>query len=402
MAQKDVAWVKPCKVVLFREQPYIKSNQILFIDNRPGREWSYHDKLVDVFGLLRKGELEIDPDDSTALRRIIEGSLANGGFRDTTQVARWIGAINYYADFASFGIKPLELVVAHAEDHIEELYDLVVENSSLPAGVILSGSPEMLSDLLDDPIMVRTLELIRFFLQNNIPIIGFCFGLHLLAYAKYGAKTSYIHVPDGMHVEFHPRWKVEDKFTGCTPGSRYAVYGTSFIRRVKKHKVMSAVDRVLGLEVHAQFLSPEDPLIPEDMVLAVSSRFFREKKMTKKQVEQVMIEVLQVGDVAIGTQLHPEIQPELLLALSYLPDIVEWLQGEGQNIEKLRSELKNYPKSYYAGQRIGYNWTKRIMAPQYIRASIGDERSQRILLNRLKYRDPLWGKFFGVDVAIYC
>jgi len=393
----ESARIAPCKIVFFRERPYIKPNQVLFIDNRPGREHSYHDKLVDVFGLLRNSKLDISDENIPILREIIERGLRNGGFKDTTRAAEWLGSVNQYANFLGFNIEPFELLIAHAEDHIHEIIKIMVIDGNWPAGMILSGSPKMLSEVLTDTIIQQTLRLICSILDKKIPILGFCFGLHLLAYSKFGALAEYIHVPEGMGVEFHPKLEAKNKFTNSISGDIYTVYGTSFVRRVVKHKVLAAVDKIFGLEVHSQFLSSDHPSISNKKILAVSKRFFRENKMSKKQYEQVMIEVLEVGEVAIGTQLHPELQPELLLALSYLPEISSWLKNEGQDLQRLRKELGMYPKSFYAGQRIGYNWVKRILAPDYIRKMISDEKSQRTLLDRLKYRDLTRNRFSVVS-----
>ncbi len=330
------------------------------------------------------------------LRKMMEEGVTNGWFRDTTRIAEWIGAINAYADFPSMRAAPLELVIAHGESHIYDLLKQVAEGGLRPAGVILSGSTKMLSDVLDTPVIKATLALVRYCLDQDIPTLGICFGFHLMAYARYGALAEYITVPSGMGVEFHQR---HGMFSPVTAGARRTVYGCPRILRAQEHPVMNQVDRILALEVHSQYLWPGHPRIPATAVLAKSKRLFRPGQQApgSRTVVQEMIEVLSCGPWAVGTQLHPELTPELLLIVTYFPEIVAMLESEGQSLDLIRKEVKDYPGgTYFAGQRVGYNWVKRVVALAYIIGleahGLLNQRTREILLRRLVEKDPTVGR----------
>ena len=87
----------------------------------------------------------------------------------------------------------------------------------------------------------------------------------------------------------------------------------------KNSPIMSAADKRPGLEVHSQYINPDT--VPDNQVIAISSRLYRESWRTKKidTLEQKCVEVLQINDNSFGSQLHPEIEPWLLYVMSYFP-----------------------------------------------------------------------------------
>jgi len=397
--EKRTAGLPPCQTVLFRDRPVIGPNSVVFLDNRPGQEHLYHHRFVRMYKerqqagtaeLLRRlreadpnanapldpPELEelvgptaaapADPD-ADALSTLLEDGVGRGLFRDTTKVAEWIGAVNHFAGWENAGVEPMELVVTHAENHIETLIRRIIAQRIRPAGIILSGSPKMLTQVRGTRVIRQTLLLVDHALRRQIPILGICFGFHLLMYARYRAMVRWLRVPEDAGAEFHPALGEFSEWTNL-PDNRRMVYGSRRVHRIRHHPVLNQVDRVLGLMVHSQHLWPDHSRIPQDAVLAVSHRYFRENRWMRAedQIRQTVLQVVEAGPVAIGTQLHPELTPELLLALTYVPAYADALTREGYRLDLVRCELKRYPKGHFAGKRIGYNWVKRIMAPAFI------------------------------------
>ncbi|OGH64554.1 MAG: hypothetical protein A3J66_01675 [Candidatus Magasanikbacteria bacterium RIFCSPHIGHO2_02_FULL_47_14] len=396
-----------CRTTLFKKgRGGIGPHTVLYVDNRPGDGvHSYHRKIRETHALVRDIEGGVIPEDLPLsevpedLRKIMSRGLRAGLFKDTTRIAEWVSAINGYANFEQVVIEPLELVLVHAETEIDELVRVVVEKGAVPAGIIFSGSPKMLGEVLDTSVIQQTLRLAQHCLNKDVPLFGICFGFHLLAYAAYGALAEYITVPEGMGVEFHHGRSL---FSPVTPGMRRMVYGCPRIRRVESHSrahpLMNQVDRILALEVHSQHLWPGHPLIPLQAILATSSRFYRRSRNSKAETTytEKVVEVLKFGPWAYGSQLHPELTPELLLVLSYFSDLVEWLEHEQQDVELIRAQLRAYPsKTYFAGQRVGYNWVKRVMAVRYIMLleDVGSINTtvRQLLLERLVRKDPTYG-----------
>ena len=169
------------------------------------------------------------------------------------------------------------------------------------------------------------------------------------------------------------------------------VFGKVKIKRTKQgknHPAMNAVNSISSLEVHSQWVPIEK--IPPENILATSNRLFRKDKLTKQrfQIKQEIIEVLSINENSISTQLHPEIQPWLLYVMSYFPEIETVLKKEWHNLEAIRKELKDYPDSFWAWQRVWYNWTKRIFMPYYIEKQDISQKVKNLLLNRIKERNP--------------
>lgn len=411
--------IPSCEIVIYRDTPFkddlssvIDKSSVVFVDNR-GREGQYHHVVTDeIFQPLRNGSLKTSNEQraNELLRAIIKG-VKEGRLRDFTQVAKCLGTVNYYANFESLGIKPFKLVVINAEDHIAEMIKLIIERKGpkiRPAGFILGGSPKMLSleKIYKSSVIKQTKRLIVFCLRHEIPIFGICFGFHLLSWAKFNIRPDWIRVPKNMTVEFHPRWKARDKFTtGLSSGQRYSIFGTSLIRRAKKHPVMAAVDRVLALKVHSQYIDPGRLNEKQKgSMLAVSERLFRETKNSKAktQIKQKIVEVMSFGPVAAGSQGHGEMSSELLYALAHSKSVSGPLEDEGHNMERILDEVIDYPTdSLFAGVRILYNFVKRILAPDYIRSLGLNDYTENMLFERLIRRKPSWWGNFGILSRIW-
>ena len=351
LSGEDFSWVRPCKVLLFRDVQKIEPHQVLFLDNRPGGEHLYEAEVTDLSshiregtphpvleGFRKKGRSGIDvaedeevrealfgrggkPPAQAELERVIEYGLPRGDFRDTAKVAEWIGTINGYADFQSLGLRPLELVVAHAESQLDVIARILTVGGVRPAGVILSGSPKMLSEVFETPVIQKTLVLIRHCLEEGVPLLGICFGFHLLAYARFGQLTEWLMVPEGAQYEWYHALR---EHTPCEPGRRRMIFGSRKFKRrneARGHPLLVRVGGTFGLKVHSQCLHREMEGIPDQAVLATSNRYFTpDESMAKlsKMIRQEVIEVIAAGDLAFGAQLHPELSPELLWVLDTL------------------------------------------------------------------------------------
>lgn len=243
------------------------------------------------------------------------------------------------------------------------------------------------------PRIQKTCQLIKHAVDNNIPFFGICFGLHLLSAAAFGVRPEYLTVPDGYH--FERRIKL-DASVPCTPGKRRMIYGSRSIKTIRHRRswITNKVKDVLALKVHSQFLDRYHPTL-EPHVLAVSSRFFAQDKDTvnanaRTMMRQQVVEVLKAGPVAYGSQLHPELDAELLNALSYVPQYRDILDAEGQDLDLLRRELRLHPDGYWAGARIGYNFINRIVVPQMTMNApgIGMAEKKTLLARQYYHGDP--------------
>lgn len=388
------------RVPLFKAGDRVAPNHVVFVENRPVRPWVYHDMIADAYSALQQLEGGTIPSDLPAefikddrLRHMVEDSIRQGKLKDTTKIAGWLDKMNTTPSrFGELGIPTLDLVLAHAESPvspdapdrriIDELTATIMGGNH-PAAVIFSGSPKMLSEChATDPAVAKAIELARYCLTSNIPMLGICFGMHLLAFARYGEKAlvQWLTTPAGMSLKVFPAGdgnKIE--LEPATPGQKQMVYGTSRIKRrsaMSNHPMLKFTDRVEGFEVHSQFLSPDQ--VPADVVMATSSQRFRESRMTRSRDELIrdMVEVLQCGAVAYATQGHPELTAELLLAITYMPKYEAVLRAEGHNLERVRAQFKRQLGSgtkWGVGERYGYNFIKYIVLANYVKKLLADE-----------------------------
>lgn len=361
----------------------IPPNMVVLIDNRPGPKRDVFDgdiresyyAVQDAFVASEipstlPEEYVRDPE----LRARVELGLANSHFKDTSRFQHWLDVANRYAKFADFGLHPLELTMCRAQTDIETLEN-AFDGGDRPAGVVLSGSPKMLSKAaFDDSVVQKTLELSANILYTNIPVLGVCFGMQMLAYIAHNAMVDWLKNPAGMNVRIERRSRDgksdEVAFLTVKPGENEMAFGNWHIRSTgARDPIMRYARNVRGMEVHSQGLFYPHPLVPNEDVLAISSRHFREHEKAPRSSEVVerIIEVMRFGAVAYGTQLHPEFSPDLLLALSYIPKYEELLEKEGLHVGFMRELLKDYPRGdRMAGQRFGYNWVKYVLLKNYV------------------------------------
>lgn len=382
----------------------ITSATVLHIDNRPGQVDGYERRIREAERVafthrLKPGrlpgrgvprEFAADPD---LFNRISDG-LRQGNFRDTTSLAGWLQVVNQYANFPGCGLPPLRLLVAHADTQINQIHHAIVMQGRRPAAVILSGSPKMLTEVHDTPVIEHTLLLILHLLEERIPLLGICFGAQLMGYTAYGAMVEWLTVPGGKYYEFHRRLK---RFSPrLIPGNKRMIIGSRKITRLPNclHPAMNQVNGVAALKLHSQGFLWDQCAIPPDKILATSERDFTPKNRGMRYLEgltsQRLVEVFSAGRYALATQLHPELRRDLILVYSYFPDFAAWLEGEGYDLDLLRQELSLHPDSpFEAGQRLGYNFTKRVAALLYvIRAVqhrlISYEQAQLLLWRMMK------------------
>lgn len=396
---------------------------VVFVDNRPQKPHLYESLIeayleertrADAEGILsvianhsndlpeNKAILEdlfrgVGPSsEDVQLYTLIEKGLQNGWFRDTAKVAEWLGATNGYGAFSAHGIPPFRLLVVHAEAHIRLLAHALMERKARVAGIYWGGSPLMLhrnpkdGGVLDTPVIQDTLRVIRFGLDTEIPMFGICFGLHLMAYEQFRVLVAYLTPPAGARFQYHPRLDECAELPKEQPGveRRWRAWGMDRVIRIRHDAVLYKAERVPGLKVHSMALLPCENeqhrrSIPEYAMLAVSRRYFlrdrpAEVKRRKEYlpqsaaaISQTILEVVRCGRVAVGVQLHGELTARLLHVLSHLPSVRADLEREGHDVVLIRRQLERYPhESYFAGQRIGYNWTKRELGVEYVRTRL--------------------------------
>ncbi len=381
------------------------SRTILYVENRPSFSGSIartvETALANALATRTlPHDLKLDGIDPATVQMIQEG-LKQGAFDDTHRIATWIGRVNQLTDLG------LKLVVVHSRHHSAWLLDFVKRSKTPFAGFIFSGSAYMLS-AEKDTAMVRDIRaLMRICLDRQIPMLGICFGMHVLALEAFGVCVDYLTVPEGMTaLQLDPSDPDKCTYvTGLTPGQRLMVYGLQRIRRRSAghgDPIINLAREVDGGEIHSQGLLYPDERLPLNAILATSRRLWFRKppkgkeKRSTADFEQKVIEVIKTGSVAYGTQLHPELPPLLLWVLTFLPFIADELREEGYDIELIRSQLWNSldtSHDYFAGQRFGYNFIKRVLAPhlieRYFAEGIISETQRDDLIARLKNTNPL-------------
>ena len=414
-------------LVLLRERlkdksrPLLDTNSILFVDNRPGYEHRYERLAADTLADLSRGSLDRlvaavnDPDwlrpivdflsgrsaDQVELIKDLRAGLQTGDFRDTTTIVGWLDRINQHMRFKDYGLAPLELVVTHAESHIETLLETLEsmrQRGRQPAGIFLSGSPKMLTREYQSPAVQQTLELIGFALEHKIPLFGACFGHQLLAYQVFGLLPNRLTVPLlGTH-EYHEQLEAISR---CHPGQERTIFGSRPMDLLQPdHQLLTMVQNVLGLRVHEEALellpstlTGDSPTllvrgqnriaaIPREKVLAVSHRLFLQAHQQHlggddalgAAIRQMTVDVMEFGEKAFGSQLHPELRPRLLKVLLALQQYAAPLRGQRHDIALLERELDMHPRDanrpweadHFAGACVGYNWAKWYATAHYL------------------------------------
>ncbi len=362
---------------MLRNSPHIDAGTVLYIEQRPNAPFRYdawirtaYEKLLQ----LADGQVPIDLPGAfitdPALRHTIATGLDRGHFRDTTHVEEWLAAVN--RDFEQLDnneIPPLHLKVVHAETDIDLLKRVMIDEGHRPAGVYLSGSPKMIPKTIHtDPAVMQTAEVCEYLLEHNIPMLGICFGLQLLGYVKWGAMVDSLINPPRMRLRVLQE-KPKRIVHPITPGAQQRNFGVYPIElRNSDHPILRDVSQPYGLKSHSTYFPFPHPVIPADAVLATSARRFLpdHHAPTDEELTDRVIEVLQYGAVAFGTQLHPEFTPDLLLALTHLPVVEQELKTEGLHVEFIREQLRPLSADDSTLQRFGYNFTKYYLVPQYL------------------------------------
>lgn len=170
------------------------------------------------------------------------------------------------------------------------------------AGVVLTGSHSMVTDYL--PWSERTAEWIRLLLDEQIPILGICYGHQLLAHAV-GARVGFL--PDGIEI------------------------GTAIIHRRRKEAVDDPLFVHLPASFPAQTAHSQTVLeLPEEAVHLASSR--RDPH-----------HAFRIGSNAWGLQFHPEFT--LLVMREYLRRHRVDIEQSGQDYEACIKGITETPKA---------------------------------------------------------
>lgn len=309
-------------------------------------------------------------------QELIREVMRQGLCQDTRKIRAWIANENNklglhsprFEEKPPFELKPLELVIFHAHREIDELYNLTVRRNLRPAAIVASGSGEMIPDVCDKERYQKKLAIIQWARDKAVPYFGICFGHQALGHQMFGVMPIYHTVPAGVTHERRPKASLP-----VTPGARRMVYGSRRIMANKLnpelHPVMCGVDRVECLEAHSMGfeLGGQAPTIPLDKIQAVSADRFYDEQQPTLEVTRFIVEVI-ADNCAVGVQAHPELTAQLLILLFELESsVAEALKAEGHDLEVMREELRNYrPAEYPAGDRLGHNFFKHVMTPNWI------------------------------------
>ena len=299
---------------------------------------------------------------------IIQIGLTHGLFRDTDGIRRWIDNENRKLGPHRYGMHQLELVVFNAHTEIDDLYELIMLHGLRPPAVIASGSGEMLDQVKDEPWLKKTLKIIGWARDNNVPFLGICFGMQALGYQMTGLMPMYHQVPKSVTHERHPL----GVDLPVVPDARRMIYGSRVITPNRfistLHPVMTDVREISALEAHSMGfeLGPHSNSIPLGLVQAISADRFYNETLPTQEVTRLIIEVIAERST-VGVQPHPELDPLLLFSLLELPAFAEFMRHEGQDLKILRYDLHGYsPEKKLAGARFGYNFCKFVVTPNWV------------------------------------
>ena len=407
------------ETLLFRDDSTrVPGNPVFYFDNR-AEEHIYEKTASQVLDTLLRGDPEkicktialagdrAEASQVDELTGLLQFGLTHRTFRDTAMLARWLGEVNHYANFKTVGLEPYTLVVVNSESHLSEARARIRESGRPIAGAVFGGSPKMLSEpeVHQQPVIVETIDYLRQdLLRQQTPVLGICFGGHLLGKAAFDVFPEWMTVPEdppGIGYELLQNLGTNGEVMAATPGEKLMVYGSRKIKRLQRHPLLDHVDGVPGLMVHSQYFFPGQPGIPTEAILAVSRRLFLrhpEHRKARRMTVMSIVQAMRAGRFAYGTQLHPELTPELLYFLTFVPQIAAALKAEGQDLDLIRAGLVAHPRARivrdgevvyrYGGQRVGYNWCKRILAPHTVTTRLSDPTAAQLVLDRLLLRDP--------------
>lgn len=347
----------------------IHANTVVYLHNRPIEPHGFHHQIQRLHDLVRSGDGR-DTDaahgipaawrQDQRLHNMIGKGLVDGSYKDTTLLVHWLETFNREAQLTEQGIAPLELVLVHAEAQLADIVTELVQRKSRPAGVILSGSIKMLSQVSDHDLVVQeTLGLIQYLLREEIPTFGICFGMQLLAYARFGALVERRMLPPAVTTQV-----CNDDAAGVVHqpvqgGKGQIIFGLHTATRQRAHPAMP-LSVVEGMSMNAEYLPYPHAKIPAAHVVATSAKRY----LPETTIEG--IEILECGPVAIGTQFHPEASPLYTLTVSYLPEFEAALIRDGYDLHRLRAALVARIGQHVSATTVGQAWVTNVMGAQYL------------------------------------
>ncbi|MBF0107012.1 MAG: hypothetical protein HQM16_17010 [Deltaproteobacteria bacterium] len=400
----------------YRPGVKVRPNHVIHVNNRPSdadRPHLFHDKIQSAYRELKRLEREGKPlpdhlptefVTNKKLRRLVETGLANGRFKDTTHINHWLDKMNrYIAGFKRQGIDELQLMEVHAGSHIEALTEEILGNNHYPAGIILSGSSLMMTDAkYENETVKKIMELVRD-LGTDIPILGICFGMHLLTEVFYGSEgdiVDWLTVPKGMGYKLRES-DLKPVPVGVRPGERQPVIGRTTVQWTGPNDPLSRFGhKTDALELHFQHVPYPHMSIPNEAVLARSARTFLPTPDAPESawVTEYTAEIICFGGRVYGTQLHPELTPDLLIALTYLPEYRDLFTKSGLDVGQIREDLSTYPHPLWAGQRYGYNWVEYVLLVDYIERLLDDHE---VSSQKAAYLDGVLRSLEDKNPALY-
>lgn len=394
---------------------------VVLIDNRPGGLHRYHHMLEAAANLSSGQSIGSDEEHSLDLSGVsepqtkallarIEDGLKKGAFKDTTRIAAWIRSVNKFAKWHVCNIPPLKLVLARAEQEIDRLLTLLKERHQRPAGIILSGSPKMFSEVLDTSVVQKTIELVQYAIEHRIPVFGICFGMHLLAHVCYNkVPVRYLKVPKGMkYVVYRSADTLE--YRPVRSGRRYMHYGVAVLADVRPDCVTTSLQKgARSIGVHSQVVFLDDLLKrgcrKEDLLVLRTRRFTSEASPEAQSVTQTFAEVFRYipddgqGPIVYGSQQHPELTADLIYALTFVKSFAAALEREGHDVDDLRARLRSYmyrhpseASAYSAGAKVGLNFFRHVLALSRIRHLLVERKISKKQAKRLRDRLNRWGR----------
>lgn len=345
------------RVIRYKPGQPITPETIIYIDNRAD-DIHFHHRMARQ--MYEAGEFR----NNRRLQKRVEKGLARGDFQDTTKIYNWIDEIN--RDLQRAGKKPLRMVVAHAESHIEDIHHQIVTEGRRPAGLLLSGSPKMLTEAEGgDPAVRRTLDLTRYALDQGIPMFGLCFGMHLMAYARYGAMVKYMINPAASAYRVVHSGRRTYRMP-APAGQKQMIWGAENITATRDHPLTRGVGVAPAIQGHAQYIPFPHPQIPSRHVLAISDRSFIPQGGKLRDAKQVdaITELLECGPKAYGTEFHPEITGETAIAMSYVPQFKPLLVD--LDFSQVMKDIDGYGRARRRGEQVGRNFMREVLLPDYL------------------------------------
>lgn len=366
-------------VTMFHSGLTIGSHTVLHIDNRGEprmhqamiqREWDAVNALAADVPVPAHLPAAFRHD--TAIRALVERGLVDGSFIDTTRIARWLGIVNSAGLLAACGLGQLQLVHVFAERDIDEVMRQVMTDGMRPAGMTWSGSPKMLSVVKDtDPAVGKSLELMRFGLAHEIPMLGLCWGMQAMADTRFGAMVEWMKTPPDARLKIVSR---DPLVTLSVPADhQHGVYGMGRMQATTDNDLLlRGTKEAVIMQAHSQHLPVGHPNIPPEAVLATSERWFADE--AGAETVRRTIELLQCGPVAYGAEGHPEMSPDLFAIFAHVSGFRALMEREGQDLIHLAADLDYYRHlsdrsllaPLWAGEGIGYHFMRHVLLPDYL------------------------------------